>query len=323
MVKSARVALLFPGQGAQVVGMGKAMAQAFPRAEAVFDEANDVLGYDLKRICFEGPEKELVLTNNSQPALLATSIACWKVFKEQGAHVDIAGCAGLSLGEYSALVIAGCLSYKDALLLVRARGTYMQEACELVPSGMASVIGLELAKVSALCEEISGDESRWILDVANVNCPGQIVISGHREAVQAAADKLAAMEGVRAVVLNVSGAFHSRLMQPAADKLRETIAQFNIILTKIPVFANVTGARIAPSESIADLLIRQITSPVLWEQCVRAIIEQSKPDLFIEVGSGKVLSGLLRRIDRSAKSCNIEDPESLAKTIGNKEAALS
>ena len=314
-----KVALLFPGQGAQHIGMGKQLAEKFPQAAAIFQSANDVLGFDLRRICFEGPESELVLTNNSQPALLTTSIACWEVLKQEMTPpamkaIKIVGCAGLSLGEYSALVVAGAIRFEDALALVRARGTFMQGACDSVPSSMASVIGWDARRVADLCRDIAGNHSGLVLDIANVNCPGQIVISGHREAVERAIARVGAMESVRAMPLKVAGAFHSRLMQPAADRLKTTMEGYRFSIPQVPVFANVTGRQVDSAEAIPDLLVRQITSPVLWEQCVRSMIEL-QPDLFLEIGSGKVLSGLLRKIDRNAKSCNIEDEISLHKAM--------
>ena len=310
MVKPLRVAILFPGQGSQYVGMGKDLAEKHPQAAAAFQKANDVLGVDLRKICFEGPGQNLILTHNNQPAILATSIACWEVFHRQGLSIELVGAAGLSLGEYTALVAARSLSYDDALKLVRARGTFMQEACDRVPSAMASVMGLDMERVRELCRGVAGNGSSMVLDIANVNCPGQIVISGDRDAIREACDRVSKMESARASILNVSGAFHSRLMQPAADKLRAVVRDIRFAVPEIPVISNVTGEKIGMGDNIAELLIRQITSPVLWERCVRFLLSL-QPDLFLEMGSGRVLSGLLRKIDRSAKSFNIEDAESL------------
>ncbi len=296
------------------MGMGKLLCQTYPKAAEIFQRANDSLGIDLRKICFEGPESELVLTQNNQPALLTTSIACWEVFKQQVPTLEVVACAGLSLGEYTALVVAGSLSFEDALKLVRARGTYMQEACELVPGGMASIIGLEIEQVRELCRAVAGNGSSKILDIANVNCPGQIVVSGHRDTVLEAGERVSAMEFARAITLNVSGAFHSRLMQPAADRLRKDIADFKFRKPQFPVMTNVTGRQITDCSSIPDLLVQQITSPVLWEHCVRSMMKLN-PEVFLEIGSGRVLGGLLRKIDRKAKSSNIEDAQSLANAI--------
>lgn len=314
MVAPIKIALLFPGQGSQYVGMGKDIASQFPKAAEVFEKANAVLGVDLRKICFEGPEKDLVLTQNNQPGILTTSIACWEAFRQEAPAFEVVGCAGLSLGEYTALVAAGALRFEDALKLVRARGTYMQQACDAVPSTMASVIGLEEKQVREICASFGGNGSGLVLDVANVNCPGQIVVSGHKEAVGKAVEHVATLESARAIPLNVSGAFHSRLMQPAADKLGAEIGGFAFSNPNIPVFTNVTGKRVADAACIPDFLIRQITSSVLWDPCVRSILDL-KPDLFVELGCGKVLSGLLRKIDKTAKSCNIEDVASLRKAI--------
>ncbi len=317
-----KIALLFPGQGSQYVGMGEKMAEAFPKADLIFQKANDILGMDLRKICFEGPESELVLTHNSQPAILTSSIACWEVFKECGIEVEVLGCAGLSLGEYSALVAAGVLRFEDALPLVRDRGTFMQEACNLAPSGMVSILGLSCDDVAGLCREIGGNGSSLVLDVANVNSPGQIVVSGHHAALAKIVERVGTMDAARAIPLNVSGAFHSRLMQSAACNLNGMIRRYPFQTARIPVFANVTGKGIGQEDDIADLLVRQVTSSVLWEQCVRSILSL-QPAVFLEPGCGRVLSGLLRKIDRSAKSCSIEDPESLSKTIEQMKAIAS
>ena len=309
-----KVALMFPGQGSQYVGMGKSLCEQFPQAHAIFEKANETLRMDLRKICFEGPDEELTLTQNNQPALLTTSIACWEVFKQEGVPLQVIASAGLSLGEYTALITAGALRLEDALKLVRARGAYMQEACEQKPGAMASVIGMDRQKVQEVCKAVAGNGSSMVLDIANVNCPGQIVISGHREAVLKASERINAGDSGRTIPLNVAGAFHSRLMQPAADKLRQIIGEFTFQSPQFPVMSNVTGQKIESSDDIAELLVGQITSPVLWEECVGSILAL-RPDIFLELGSGKVLTGLLRKIDRKAKSCNIEDPISLTSAL--------
>lgn len=305
---------MFPGQGAQYVGMGKELAARFPEAAEVFERANAVLGFDLRKICFEGPDAELVQTRNSQPALLVTSIACWKVLQKHLPQLNIVGCAGLSLGEITALHVAGALSFERALKLVRERGAAMQEACDNNPGGMASLMGLEEASVRQLCGAIVSENKGWVLQPANVNCPGQIVVSGHKEAVAAGVERVSGMEGARAIPLTVSGAFHSPLMQSGADRLKKYLTQITFSMPRMPVCSNVTGGQIPTAQAIADLLMRQVTSPVLWDACVRSLLAL-KPDLFLELGSGRVLCGLLRKIDKTAKSCNIEDIASLEKTL--------
>jgi [acyl-carrier-protein] S-malonyltransferase len=312
MNMTVKIALLLPGQGSQFVGMGKALVEQYPVAAEVFGKANDVLGIDLAKICFEGPQGELVLTQNQQPALLTTSIACWEVLKAEGLPIQVVGCAGLSLGEYTALVVAGALSFADALKLVRARGTFMQEACELRPGGMASVMGLKPDQVREVCEAISSNGSSRVLNIANINCPGQIVVSGDKEAIAEAEKRFGAFESARSIVLNVSGAFHSRLMQSAQEKLAAMIDSFTFAQPTVPVISNVTGQEIREASEIKDLLIQQVTSSVLWEHCVRTLLA-SRPDLFLELGSGKVLCGLLRKTEKSAKYCPMGDPEGLVK----------
>lgn len=308
-----KIALLFPGQGSQGVGMGKAMAEQFGSARAVFDRANEVLGFDIARLCFEGPEEELTLTKNSQPAIFVTSIACLAALGEVARGMPKPSyAAGLSLGEFSAHVAADSLSFEDGLRLVRKRGEAMQDACDREPSTMASIVGLSLDAVKEICASL---QDRGVLDVANLNSPGQIAVSGSVAAVEAAmaeAEKRGAQKVVR---LQVSGAFHSRLMKPAEEALREAVASVRIQAPKFPVVANVTAGFVTDPGEIRDTIVRQLCSPVLWEASMRLLIS-SGAGVFVEVGHGRVLRGLMRRIDKTKEAVNVQDPESLRKSLG-------
>lgn len=306
-----KVGFLFPGQGAQYVGMGKELAQNFKSADDLFNEANDILGVDLKKIAFEGPESELTLTNNSQPALFVSSAAAMAVMREAGVDVEPAAAAGLSLGEFTALYAAGVFNFAEGVKLVRQRGTFMQEACDEQKGTMASIIGLEEVTVREICREA---EKSGLVDVANVNCPGQIVISGSVEGVRKGIELAEKNEETRKVVeLNVAGAFHSRLMQSGREKLEEVLKTVSLSKPRFPVYLNVTGRPTEDPEEIRQRLGEQVTSSVLWEQCVKGMIALPV-DSFIEAGAGRVLTGLLKRIDRKFPSANIEDLQSLEKT---------
>lgn len=312
-----KIALIFPGQGSQGVGMGKAVYERFPSAHAIYQEANDILGFDLARLCFEGPEEELTLTKNSQPAIYVTSIACLAALTDEcakkGITLEVAAAAGLSLGEFSAHAAVDSFSFADGLRLVRARGEAMQEACDLEPSTMASIIGLELPVVEEIC---AGLHDRGALGIANLNSPGQVAISGSVDAVHAAMEE-AKIRGARKVVeLPVSGAFHSPLMKPAEEKLRHALDNAKIQAPRFPVVANVSAGYVTQPAEIRALLLRQLCSPVLWEKSMRLLISEGVSS-FMEIGHGRILRGLMRKIDKEQQVMNIQDPESVEATLNS------
>jgi [acyl-carrier-protein] S-malonyltransferase len=300
--------MLFPGQGSQSPGMGKDLAEKFQVAREVFEEADDALGFSISRLCFEGPAEDLQLTENTQPSILAVSVAAFRALESTGAPAP-AFVAGHSLGEYSALVAAGVLDLSDALRTVRARGRYMQEAVPVGAGAMAAVLGGELSDVERVCMEASGGE---VCSVANINSPGQVVIAGNAAAVDRAIELL---KGVakRVIKLNVSAPFHCALMKPAQDRLALDLEQLNFNEPKFPVVTNV-DARIttAPNE-LRDSLIRQVSAPVRWVESMQLLV-QNGVDTVVEVGPGKVLSGLMRQTSRDTKSLNVEDAASLEAT---------
>lgn len=309
---SHKIVLLFPGQGSQEVGMGGAIAERFAGARIVFEEANEILGFDIRRLCIEGPEAELTLTRNSQPAIFVTGIACIRALQEVAVDMPLPiAAAGLSLGEFSAHVAAGSFSFADGLRLVQQRGEAMQDACDREPSTMASIVGLDLELVKQICALF---QDRGVLDIANLNCPGQIAISGSVEAVKAAMAEAEKRGAQKAVQLQVSGAFHSRLMKPAEEKLRRAVAETRIVEPKYPVIANVSALPVVKPEEIREALLAQLCSPVLWEKSMRYLMSQGAT-LFMEVGHGRVLRGLMRRIDKSQRVVNVQDPESLGKAL--------
>jgi len=302
-----RAAFIFPGQGSQYIGMGRELYENFSVARAVFEEAEDSLRFSISSLCFQGPEEELRLTENTQPAVLTTSIAALKVFQnERGLNPHLA--AGHSLGEYSALVASGALPFADAVRIVRLRGKFMQEAVPVGEGAMAAILGMDREEVEKLCQEASSGE---ILSPANFNCPGQIVIAGHSGAVQRAIEK-AKQEGKKALLLPVSAPFHSPLMEPAGSRLEKELDGVPISDLKVPVVTNAEAEVNTSKERVKALLVAQVSSPVRWEESMRKMIEEGI-ERVLEIGPGKVLSGLMKRIDPRVETANIEDVKTLKK----------
>jgi len=303
------IAFLFPGQGSQAIGMSKDLAEQYPIARETFEEADEALGYKLSQACFEGPEDQLRLTEITQPAILTASVAAWRVVNENGLTPRFV--AGHSLGEYSAHVAAGTLSFADAVRTVRHRGKYMQEAVPVGVGTMAAILGMEFDKVAEVCRDASQGE---VCEPANINSPEQIVISGHTAAVERAT-KLADERGAkRAKVLQVSAPFHCSLMKPAQDRLAIDLSSITFSKPAAGVVCNVDAALLEDGDDSRDALIRQVTGSVKWEQSMRLLIEQGV-DTFVEIGPGRVLCGLMRQIDRSQKCLNVADEASLQKTL--------
>jgi len=299
------VGYLFAGQGSQYIGMGKDLYAAFPQSKAVFDKADSVLGHSITKLCFQGPQEELTQTQNCQPAILTMSVAAWEAFKAITGLEEAAGAyaAGLSLGEYSALVAAGVLSFEDAVYLVRRRGEFMEEAAKGKPGGMASVLGLGLTQLRGICQKAQ-------VEIANINCPGQIVISGSVKGIEEAV-KLAQESGAKRVIpLEVSGAFHSSLMQEASLKLAWELDKIKINLPRLTVVSNVTAQAVTSTEEIKANLVKQVASSVLWEDSMNFMLSAGVRN-FLEFGPGRVLKGLMRRIRESAEVTNIEKKEDI------------
>ncbi len=302
-----RVAFIFPGQGSQYVGMGKELFENFSVAKEIFEEADDALRHSISGLCFKGPEESLRLTENTQPAVLTTSIAALKVLQAEKGLTPLFT-AGHSLGEYSALVASGALPFSEAVKIVRLRGKFMQEAVPVGEGAMAAVLGMEKEQVENLCEEISCGE---VLTPANFNSPGQIVIAGHSKAVERAIERVK-QEGKKAVLLPVSAPFHSPLMKPAGERLGRALEEISVNELKIPVVTNVEAEVNTSKERVKGLLVAQVSSPVRWEESMRKMIEKGIEQV-VEIGPGKVLSGLMKRIDDRIETKNLEDPQTLKK----------
>jgi [acyl-carrier-protein] S-malonyltransferase len=301
------IAFIFPGQGSQYVGMGKEFFENFNVAKKTFEEADDTLHFSISRLCFEGPEETLKLTENTQPAMLTTSIAALKVLQAEKGMVP-QFTAGHSLGEYSALVASEALSFSEAVKIVRLRGKFMQEAVPVGEGAMAAVLGMEREHIEKICEEISSGE---ILTPANFNSPGQIVIAGHSKAVERAIERVK-QEGKKAVLLPVSAPFHSPLMKPAGERLEKALEEISVVDLKIPVVTNVEAEINTAKERVKGLLVAQVSSPVRWEESMRKMVEKGIEQV-LEIGPGKVLSGLMKRIDGRVESKNVEDLQTLKK----------
>ncbi len=306
-----KIAFVFPGQGSQSVGMCKAFYDEYAVVRRVFEEADDALGFSITKMCFEGPEADLRLTFNTQPAILTASVACAEVLKEHGMKCDVA--AGHSLGEYSALVNAGVLSLADAVRTVRKRGQYMQEAVPVGEGSMAAVMGMENEQIVSICQAVEAETGEAVQAV-NFNCPGQVVIAGAVNAVNKAIEALKAAGAKRAILLPVSAPFHSTLMKPASERLAEALAPVTVNDAAFPVVANVTAEEVTSGALIKELLVKQAAMPVLWETSVRNMIAGGV-DTFVEVGPGKVLTGFTKKIAKGVPALNVEDPDSLAKTL--------
>ncbi len=302
-----KTALLFAGQGAQTVGMGKDLAEAFPAAKAWFDRANTALGYDLASVCFNGPEAALTNTENAQPGIYLVSWIALELLKERVPNLACDATAGLSLGEFTALAAAGSFSFEDGLRGVRQRGKFMQEACEATQGGMAAIIGLDEAVTREVCATTG-------VELANLNCPGQIVISGAADKMTAACELAKAKGAKRALPLPVAGAYHSTLMASAQPKLAAELAKISVQTPRVPVYSNVTAGPHTTPDHIRATLVRQVTSSVRWEESIRAMLAAGYTR-FIELGPGSALSGFMKRIDKTATIYNVSDVASLEVTV--------
>jgi [acyl-carrier-protein] S-malonyltransferase len=303
------IAFVFPGQGAQKVGMGKSLAENFPVCRDAFAEADAALGESLSTLCFEGPDEKLLLTENTQPAILAMSVAVLRLVESRGVRASFA--AGHSLGEYAAHVAAGTLSFADALRTVRRRGRYMQEAVPVGEGAMAAILGLDAEKVSTACAETMTALAGRVVSPANLNAPGQVVIAGHADAVAKASKRAKELGAKRAIPLAVSAPFHCALMRPAEDRLAPELRALPTSDPKIPVIANVDAEPKRDAGAAIEALIRQVSSPVRWEQVVKRLVAEGATT-FVELGPGSVLAGLVKKIDRGVKVMSVEDEQGLS-----------
>lgn len=304
-----KTAFIFSGQGAQYVGMGKEIAQQYKSSDDIFNQASEALGFDMKKMVFESDDETLKITENTQPAILTTSIACLMPLLENGIRCDVT--AGLSLGEYSAHVASGTMDFADAVSLVRKRGKFMQEAVPVGIGTMAAILGLEDEVVIECCKEASAD---GIVEPANFNCPGQVVVAGEVKAVEKAAQLCKEKGAKRALMLPVSAPFHCSMLKPAGERLKAELEKINLSDMKIPVVTNVTAEYVIDKSMVKDLLVKQVSSSVLWGQSIRKMLDDGV-DTFVEIGPGKTLSGFVRKISREAKTLNVEDIESLNNTL--------
>ncbi|HZS43513.1 MAG TPA: ACP S-malonyltransferase [Blastocatellia bacterium] len=305
-----KIAFVFPGQGSQYAGMGRDLSEKYPAAAAVFADADQALGFSISRLCFNGPDEELKLTANTQPSILAVSTAACAALADQGIRPDFV--AGHSLGEYSALVAAGAISLSNAIQVVRKRGTYMQEAVPVGTGAMAAILGTDLETIRTACEEAANGE---VCSPANLNCPGQIVIGGNKGAVERAVDLLKSRGVRRAVMLPVSAPFHCALMRPAQERLTEDLNRIRFNLLTCPLVNNVDAQIVRDGEAARDGLVRQVSSPVRWEESIRQLIAEGVTR-FVEVGPGRVLCGLIRQIDKQVTTINVEDEATLMAASG-------
>jgi [acyl-carrier-protein] S-malonyltransferase len=301
------IAFVFPGQGAQKVGMGKSLAEEFPECSATFAEADDALGEALSALCFDGPEERLLLTENAQPAILAMSVAVCRLVESRGVRAEFA--AGHSLGEYSAHVAAGTLSFADALRTVRRRGQYMQEAVPVGQGAMSAILGLDAAQIATACAEAAA-ESGQVVSPANLNAPGQVVIAGHATAVAQAGERAKAMGAKRVIPLAVSAPFHCALMKPAEERLAPELRALATNDPRIPVVANVDAEPKRDAKSAIEALVLQVSSPVRWEDVVRRLVSDGATT-FVELGPGSVLAGLIKKIERGVRVMSVENAASL------------
>ena len=309
MAELTKTAYVFPGQGAQWVGMGRDLYDSFASAKVVFDQADEVLGFPLSRLCFEGPDDELCQTINAQPAILTASYACLESVREAGHGLPSPSfVAGHSLGEYTALAVAGVLDFATAVYLARERGRLMHEAGTIRPGSMAAIIGFDEALLSEVCRQTD-------THIVNINCPGQLVISGARENVTKAMDLAKAQGALRVIPLAVSGAFHTPLMQPAVDGMSEIVASLSFGEPVVPIIANTTAEPLTTAESVKAELIRQLCNCVQWQRSIEYMVGEGV-STFIEIGPGKVLAGLIKRINREVKTVNIGDAEAI-KSLGD------